>query len=297
MKRVYDDALRVAGESLIEIIAHVSEALARGEAAELDVVDPDRGAGLYAGEVVADSVHRPWRVWAELADRVSARLSVRASGDRFTLTFVALDRDRVPPRGEATEAYGQSSGFAAIKKLEDPSFVLDLREALARAKLSETASVLDVGVNTGDELALVYEAAPTARVIGIDHAASAIAVARERWPRAEFHVADAFAPLALGRFDLVIAIGMMQSGNLDDRALLRRLVQDHVHGSIILGVPNCRYVDGEVSYGARMRNFAQPELGLVVKDIAFYRKYLQQHHLQVFVTGRNYLFVTGVRSE
>jgi hypothetical protein len=45
-----------------------------------------------------------------------------------------------------------------------------------------------------------------------------------------------------------------------------------------------------------MRNFAQPELGLVVKDIAFYRKYLQQHGLHVFVTGRNYLFVTGVRA-
>jgi SAM-dependent methyltransferase len=288
--------LRVAGESLTEVIAYVCEALARGERAELDVVDPDRGAGLYAGEATGDGVHRPWRVWTELADRLSARVSAHTNGDRVIVTFTALDRDRVPERGEATEAYGKGSGFAAIKKLEDPSFVLDLREALARAKLPATASVLDVGVNTGDELALVYEAAPIARITGIDHAESAIAIARQRWPRAEFHVADAAAPLSLGRFDLVIAIGMMQSGSLDDRALLRRLVQDHAQGSIILGVPNCRYVDGEISYGARMRNFAQPELGLVVKDIAFYRKYLQQHGLHVFVTGRNYLFVTGVRA-
>jgi hypothetical protein len=109
-------------------------------------------------------------------------------------------------------------------------------------------------------------------------------------------VADVAAPLALGRFDLILAIGLLQSGRLDDRALLRRLVQDHLtpSGAIILGVPNCRYVDGEVSFGARMRNFTQPELGLVIKDIAFYRKYLQQHDRQVFVTGRNYLFVTGV---
>jgi len=103
-------------------------------------------------------------------------------------------------------------------------------------------------------------------------------------------------PLGLGRFELVIAIGMLQSGELDDRALLRRLVQDHLApaGAVILGVPNCRYVDGEISFGARMRNFSQPELGLVIKDIAFYRKYLQQHHRKVFVTGRNYLFVTAV---
>jgi hypothetical protein len=43
-----------------------------------------------------------------------------------------------------------------------------------------------------------------------------------------------------------------------------------------------------------MRNFRQPELGLVIKDVAFYRKYLQQHDREVFVTGHHDLFVTGV---
>jgi hypothetical protein len=43
-----------------------------------------------------------------------------------------------------------------------------------------------------------------------------------------------------------------------------------------------------------MRNFRQPELGLVIKDIAFYRKYLQQHARQVFVTGNHYLLITAV---
>jgi trans-aconitate methyltransferase len=238
-------------------------------------------------------------VWTELADALATRLAVRADGDDFVLTFTALDRDRSLELGDGTEAYGAESGFAQVKKLEDPSFVIDLRDALARAGLPPTASVLDVGSNRGDELELIYEAAPEARVTGLDHSASALAIGRERWPRATFELADVTQPLGVGRFELVIAIGMMQSGKLDDRALLRRLVQDHLAptGAIIIGVPNCRYLDGEVSYGARMRNFAQPELGLVVKDIAFYRKYLQQHHRQVFVTGRNYLFVTGVCSE
>jgi SAM-dependent methyltransferase len=289
---------RFTDEPLTAIAEFVAEALARGEIAELVVADPDHGAGMYAGEALGDSIHRPWRVWVELADRLGARLlTPRAADGEVAIRFEPLSRDRVPQRGEGSEAYGTASGFARIHKLEDPGFVLDLRDALDRAHLPPAPRVLAVGCNTGDELALVYAAAPDARVIGIDHSESAIAAARERWPAATFHVADAMQPLSMiSRFELVLALGMLQSGELDDRTLLRRLVQDHLApaGAVILGVPNCRYLDGEVSFGARMRNFTQPELGLVIKDIAFYRKYLQQHHRRVFVTGRNYLFVTGV---
>ena len=63
---------------------------------------------------------------------------------------------------------------------------------------------------------------------------------------------------------------------------------------MILGLPNARYIGGELEHGTRMKNFRQPELGLVIKDIAFYRKYLQQHAMQVFVTGKYELLVTGV---
>ena len=289
-------AMRFTDEPLAAIIAYITAALARGEAAELVVLDPDRGQRAYPGTRFAGSIHRPWRVWVELADRLNARLAIPGrAGDEVELHFASLDRARVLGRGPAREAYGAGSGFAEIQKLEDPGFVLDLRDALGRVRLPTAPHVLDLGVNRGDELALVYEAAPDAVVTGVDHAETALGVARTRWPRATFVGADVGAPLALGRFDLVIAIGVMQIGELDDRALLRRLVQDHLtpSGGIILGVPNCRYLDGEVSFGARMVNFSQPELGLVIKDIAFYRKYLQQHQLQVFVTGRNYLFVTG----
>jgi 2-polyprenyl-3-methyl-5-hydroxy-6-metoxy-1,4-benzoquinol methylase len=293
-------ARRFTDEPLLEIIAVATAAIARGEACELLVPDPDLGRGAYAGELVDGCTHRPWRVWTELADRIGARLAtpVRA-GPHVVVRLEPLDRDHVPERGAATEAYGADSGFARVHKLEDPGFAIDLREALERAHLPAEPTVLAVGVNTGDELALICAVAPNARITGVDHAASAIAVARTRWPAATFVVADVTAPLAVGRFDLVLAIGLLQSGGLDDRALLRRLVQDHLEptGAVILGVPNCRYIDGEVSFGARMRNFTQPELGLVIKDIAFYRKYLQQHGRQVFVTGRNYLFVAGVGSE
>ena len=105
----------------------------------------------------------------------------------------------------------------------------------------------------------------------------------------------ALPTLALGRFDLVLAIGVLQSPGVDDRALVRHVVQDRLTatGAVILGVPNCRYRDGVLVPGARIRNLRQPELGLVVKDLAFYRKYLQQHDREVWITGHHYLFVTG----
>jgi hypothetical protein len=93
----------------------------------------------------------------------------------------------------------------------------------------------------------------------------------------------------------VLSMGTLQSPGVDDRALLRHVVQERLSstGSVILGVPNCRYLDGETIYGARTKNFRQPELSLVIDDIAFYRRYLQQHRRKVYVTGKHTLLVTA----
>jgi trans-aconitate methyltransferase len=158
--------------------------------------------------------------------------------------------------------------------------------------------VLDLGVNTGDELVVIQQVVPSIELVGVDHSGSALAVARSRFPAFRFVEADlgALAALGLGVFDLVVSLNTLQSPGVDDRALLRQVVQHHLApaGAVILGLPNARYVDGELVYGARMKNFRQPELGLLVKDVAFYRKYLQQHGRQVFVTGKHYVLVTGI---
>jgi SAM-dependent methyltransferase len=276
----------------------------------LRVLDPDHGRGLHAGETVERAgetyVHRPWRVWVDLAERLGLRmLTPRQLDDTLVeLRFEPLARAPEPRVDDVTEKYGAGSAFARISKHEDPGFVLDLAEALARVPLPANPRILDLGVNTGDELALVLALRPELRgavdLVGVDHSASALAVAGTRFggERARFVLADLaqLASLDLGRFDLVLSIGTLQSGALDDRALLRDLVQHNLaaSGSVILGMPNCRYVDGEIEYGARVVNRREPELGLLVKDVAFYRKYLQQHHRQVFVTGKHYVLVTGV---
>lgn len=306
--------------SLVEILRWIE---ATPTPFELDVLDPDRGRGHYAGEPVQIDgvryIHRPLRVWIDLAERLGLRLCTPRliEAPRIRLRFEPLDRGARIAGGEpGTEKCGTESDFARIHKTEDPSFVIDMREALARVAPRPNARVLYVGCNTGDEIQLVLDLRPeldprkgAAKHLGIDHSASALAVARERftdYPSAfeemwvaqraphmveplpeptpyvillDLDVTAAGALTKITRFDLIVSIGTLQSPGIDDRDLLRELVQDHLEptGSIILGVPNCRYVDGETEYGARMKNFSQPELGLVIKDIAFYRRYLQQH--------------------
>lgn len=288
-------------EPLLAIIAHLEEH--RGGA--IAVPDPDLGRGRYAGEVVEQAgqslVHRSFRTWVDLAERLGLRLlTPRAlAPPMIELRFEPLDRAALlrPSAEDATERYGATSEFARVVKAEDPNFVLDLREALAR--VGAAGRILDLGVNTGDELGLLRAFGYAgASIVGVDHSASALAVARSRFADVTLVEADlgSLPALGLGRFDLVISIGTLQSPGIDDREVLRRIVQDHLapRGAVIIGLPNARYVDGELEHGTRMKNFRQPELGLLVKDVAFYRKYLQQHAMQVFVTGKYELLITGV---
>ncbi|MFN0250000.1 MAG: class I SAM-dependent methyltransferase [Kofleriaceae bacterium] len=303
-------------EPLIEIARWIQGELAAGTTRfEMQVLDPDRGRGLYAGERVGERIHRPYRVWIDLADRLGLRMLTPIPeghdagtdhDDLVTLRFERLDRrEQLRATGDPTERYGASSPFARISKGEEPGFVLDLADAIERTRVSALgakARVLDLGVNTGDEIALMRELGlRDARFVGVDHSASAIEAARVRFPDVELHVADlnALASLALGRFDLVVSIGTLQSPGVDDRDVVRRVVQDHLAeaGSVILGLPNCRYVDGELEHGTRVKNLRQPELGLLLRDATYYRRYLHQHGKRVFVTGQHYVLVTGVPAD
>ena len=301
-------------EPLADVLAYVERALAAGaDEVRLRVLDPDHGRGRYAGEQLeldgVAYVHRPLRAWVELADRLGLRLGTpRASTPPLVeLRLERLDagaRWQADAPADVRERYGPASAYARIRKLEEPGFAIDLAAAYRRAALAPDARVLSLGCNTGDELAALCDVVPGlaahGALAGIDHSERAIAVAAARFPgaRHRFVAADlaALPSLALGRFDLVVVLGTLQSPGVDDRALLRLIVQDHLapRGAVIVGLPNCRYLDGELVHGARMKNFREPELGLLVKDVAFYRKYLQQHDRQVFVTGQHYLLVTAV---
>ncbi|PRQ02004.1 class I SAM-dependent methyltransferase [Enhygromyxa salina] len=301
--------------SLLDIIEDLQAQLATGaQRVSLRVLDPDYGRGRFAGESVElegeRHIHRPLRVWVDLAERLGLRLSTpRPTADgQLELCFERLDaraswHDAQHPRGDTTEKYGVGSGFARVSKLEDPGFVLDLADALTRAKLGPAPRILDLGCNDGDVLTLIARllAPKQPRFVGVDHSHSAIARARARLgdPAHRFIEADvnnlAEIEPELGRFDLALALSTLHSPGVDDRAILRQITKQLLepNGTIIIGIPNCRYVDGELLHGARTKNFSQPELSLLIKSVAGFKRYLQQHRRRVYVTGKHYLLITG----
>lgn len=283
---------------------------------ELCVLNPDLGQGYYSGEVLEVRGnryrHRPYKTWLDIAERLHCRLlTPLPEGEELVrLRFVPLapgaSWHTQEVAEEITEKYGTSSGFSRINKLEEPTFLLDYQESLSRVNLQPGGAVLDLGINTGDEFALFAKLHPagihTMTFTGIDHAHSALKLARERFPQPNFSFVhadiNALATLELGVFDLVISIGTLQSPGINSHDVLRHLVKQRLtpSGSLVLGFPNCRYIDGEIVYGAKMKNFSRPDLSLLVKDLAFYRKYLQQHKFRVFITGKYYIFLTAIRS-
>ena len=104
--------------------------------------------------------------------------------------------------------------------------------------------------------------------------------------------------LNIPRQDIVISIGTLQSPELDGKAVLRYIVQNLIkdNGSIILGFPNSRYIDREVVYGAKTKNYTESNLNLLIKDISFYKKYLQQHKFKVITFGKYYVFLVAKRN-
>ncbi|NMO13480.1 methyltransferase domain-containing protein [Pyxidicoccus fallax] len=306
--------MRFHDEPLIDILRHLRQALQAGTA-RIEVPDPDLGRGRYPGERVGPGgalVHRPLRSWCDLAEGLSCRLLTPRAVDA---THVALTFERLGAEapwhagGEAAEEaaspqerYGSGSAFARVRKLEDAGFLLPWLEALGRLNLPPGARVLDLGVNRGDELAAFawVEGMPDVTFVGVDHGASALAEAQARFPdaRHRFVLADLNAlPSDLGRFHLVVSVGTLQSPGVDDHALLRRLVQEHLEpqAAFVLGFPNSRFRDGEVVYGARVRNLREPDLSLLVKDLSFYRRYLHQHGFRTFLGGKYDLLLTAVR--
>lgn len=295
---------------VIEALRTKLEPLRPGEPLSFYAPNPDLSAGLFVGELFehggAHYRHRPLRVWLELAERLGCRLHTpepEGAFVKFTVSKLAgaswHDRQH-----KSSETYGDTSDFSRVQKLEEPTFWLDYTEALKRVPLAPKSRVLSLGVGRSDELRPFetlfsgYDLSFT----GIDHSESALARARKRFSGENYTFVQAdlneLGGQGLGRFDLMLSIATFQSPGIEGHTLIREVVQRYLseHGSLMLALPNCRYKDGETVYGAKMKNFTQPDLSLVVKDLAFYRKYLQQHRFRVFITGKYYLFLTAVRA-
>jgi hypothetical protein len=287
------------GTTVLELARALRSAFAAGaEVVELEVPSPDAAGGPVAGG---------WRGWCDLAEGVGCRLEapnpLPEGRMRLRLRLLPAESPWHDGRGvDPALRYADPAGFGAVRKLDHPGFALPLAEALGRVRPPDGGRVLVLGCHRGDEIAALAALDDPPRgldVVGVDHAPGPLVEARARFPAARFVEADV-ARLSddLGRFDLVVAVALLQSPGIDDRAVLRDLVQRRLTpaGGLLLGVPNGRFRGHHVVWGARTRNYAEPDLSLVVRDLATYRRYLHQHGFRTHVGGRYDLLLTAWRS-
>ena len=297
---------------IIESLQKNVAKLAPKECIEFLVLNPDIVTSTYSGNLVEiDAKHyiyRGYKTYVDLAHQLHCRMLTPLlykeesfvviryeklnSDDSFHLKIV-----------DKEQKYGKDSIFSKIYKNEESGFLHYYKQALENIGLNKRKRILNLGVNNADEFEIIKKLSTNfeeLELVGIDYCASAIQSAKEKFKEYEnvtFLCEDInnLNALDLGEFDLIVSVGTLQSSNLEYQALLLSIVQNQLKkdGAIILGFPNCRWVDGEMIYGAKVKNYAFSELGLLYKDVVFAKKYLQQKKFRVMVSGKDYIFVSA----
>lgn len=299
-------------ETMYEIVLYFEEELRINNEILIEVLNPNLEKNYYAGEkVIIDEIefiYRSFKAWSDLSELFFCKiLIIELRENTMVLKFQKLDRKdsfHKDENDDKNEKYGEQSTFFRINKNEEPAFLYAYMNALKNVKIEEKKSVLNLGINKADEFELIKNIVDedifsTINFTGIDYSTSAIEYAKKRFPQDNFsfykHDINKLNELNLKKADLIISIGTLQSSGLNLKLLFMDLVQNHLEdkGSIILGFPNCRWLNGEMIYGAKAANYSYSEQSVLYKDVYFCKKYLQQKKYRVTLTGKNYLFLTA----
>jgi len=303
-----------AMQDLMRWFSTQTSELEAGECINFEVLDPDLGEG-YAGERLdiegETYIYRGYKSWTDLAELFMCKMMTpeKSTYPLVKLTFKRLETQssfHIEPQSSKEEKYGVDSHFSQINKMEEPAFLYYYSQALQNTKLSRRRSVLNLGINTGDEFTVIKNSLDTEtykkiNLVGIDHSKTAIACAAASFPEENVtfytHDINDLDSLNLGRFDLLISIGTLQSPSINFKPFFMSLVQNYLEkdAAIILGFPNSRWIGGEMIYGAKAPNYAMSEMSLLFNDIIFCKKYLQQHKYRVTLTGKQYIFLTATK--
>lgn len=295
------------------ILAWAHETLKENDTLSFEVLNPDLLCTSYAGESIVINektyIYRGYKAWSDLGEILFCRMLTPKIVSEHTvqITYEKLDlSDSFHHSDAKEEKYGTTSRFAAIHKNEEPAFLSPYLRALRSVHVGQRKRILNLGINTGDEFDLIRSILPpeiyqNIEFIGVDHSVSAIEKARERFDEgnATFYVHDIndLSSLELGKFDLIITIGTLQSPGIKFKPLFMQLVQEYLtpNGALILAFPNCRWMGGEMIYGAKAPNYPYSEMTLLYKDVYYCKKYLQQKKFRVTLTGKDYVFLTATR--
>ena len=298
-------------QTMQEIIPILQNRLKYTTSVTFQVLNPDISEGYAGCKVVIDKqtyTHRGYKAWTDLAELLQCKMLTPKEGTYpyIQFTFIKLQDNSFHKENKHNEKYGTNSHFAQIHKMEEPAFFYYYNQALNNVNIRKRKRTLNLGVNRGDEFEVIknklnineYE---NMEFIGVDHSESAISYAQKSFTEnnVTFHAHDinALDALKLGQFDLLISIGTLQSPSIDFKPFFMKLVQEYLtkDAAIILGFPNSRWIGGEMLHGAKAPNYAMNEMSLILNDIMFCKKYLQQKKFRVTVTGKQYLFLTATK--
>ena len=282
--------------------------LARKDMMDIFLILSTEMKNIEVGEVIQFQIEEKdidYKAWVDLSHIFYCKmLTPILENDMLIMRFKKLNTSASFHNDDISveSKYGVSSTFATIDKNNQPAFLVHYLKALEHVKLDTRIRVLNLGVNSGEEFEVIKRYSKNFKnleFVGVDYCSSAIEEAKKNFDdeNISFLVGDInhLEDLKLGTFDLIISIGTLQSSNLDFNKVFMNIVQNYLkkEGAMILGFPNCRWIDGEMIYGASVPNYNFSELGTVIKDIHFCKKYLQQKKYRVTITGKDYLFLTA----
>jgi 2-polyprenyl-3-methyl-5-hydroxy-6-metoxy-1,4-benzoquinol methylase len=301
--------IRFDEHRLDEIIKRIQNELKVRDIVEFEVLNPDTAPSAYAGQIIEIDnkkyIYRDYRAWSELANILHAKIMTPLIVDEniIKIRYQKIDTQKSFHLDSCdSEKYGTDSTFANITKSEEPVFLYYYTKALELIDINSKKRVLNIGINSGEEFEIIKRISSKYKnieFVGIDYCKSAIDSAKESLNEDNFHFIEAdinnLSSLNLGKFDLIITIGTLQSSNIEFKPTFMSIVQNHLEpmGAMILGFPNCRWIDGTIVYGAMIKNYPFSELSNLYKDVYFCKKYLQQKKFRVMVIGKEYIFLVA----
>jgi len=308
------NAITFTYHSMQEILPILQNAFTTDSTVSFEVLNPDLGEG-YAGNMITiediSYIHRGYKAWTDLAELLMCKMLTpqESTYPRVTLHFQKLESKssfHLDRKGQKEEKYGTNSHFFEINKMEEPAYLYYYDQALTNVNIKNRSRILNLGVNRGDEFEVIKNRLDTNKYqninfVGIDHSKTAIAYAKRQFKEnnVSFYTEDInhIDKLNLGKFDLLISIGTLQSPSINFKPFFMSLVQNYLekNSAIILGFPNSRWVGGEMIYGAKAPNYAMSEQSLLYNDVIFCKKYLQQKKYRVTITGKQYIFLTATK--
>lgn len=246
----------------------------------------------------------PLKQWMDCAESLQCEFSLKHFEEHVSIQF-KLTKVVLLKFGEvdAAEKYGSQGKYISDKKCYEPTFIFDLWKCLDFIQINKDHRILDLGCNDGSVYSLIkaynQNIFNSLNLTGLDYSMSAIEKAKKVYGQEfEFYVHDLNESyLIKDKMNVLISFNTLQCTTLDGKKVFRKFYQDNLleDGSVLLCFPNCRHSENELFYGAKTKNYRANDMSLVLKDVMYYKKYLQQHGYRVWLTGKYYIFLAAIK--